>query len=174
MRDDELWTIDELTDQVAQALAVGGSGRLNGRIREVPDIRTIRWYTTIGLLDRPAAMRGRTALYSHRHLRQLVAIKRLQAEGHSLAKVQQELLGATDSTLARIANLASTKFWTMRPSKPAETVPLVYGAKLDDGVTLMLDTATRAPDEDDLAAITKAAAPLLDVLRERGLVRRES
>ena len=69
----------------------------------MPDTRTIRYYTTLGLIDRPAAMRGRTALYGHRHLMQLVAIKRLQAEGHALADVQVRLTGASDAALRAIA-----------------------------------------------------------------------
>ena len=74
-----LWTIDELGAVVALALSVDYAGQANGRVREVPDRRTIRYYTTLGLIDRPARMRGRTALYGRRHLLQLVAIKRLQA-----------------------------------------------------------------------------------------------
>lgn len=105
MTADSLWTIDELSAAVADALAVDYAGPPSGRVREVPDRRTIRWYTTIGLLDRPAAMRGRTALYGRRHLLQLVAIKRLQAAGRSLADVQQVLLGATNRTLTRIARI---------------------------------------------------------------------
>jgi len=76
-----LWTLTELSAQVDSALAVDYSGQANGRVREVPDMRTIRYYTTRGLLDPPAQMRGRTALYGKRHLLQLVAIKRLQAKG---------------------------------------------------------------------------------------------
>ncbi len=101
------WTIDELAQLVGRALAVDYSGQRSGRVREVPDRRTIRWYSTIGLLDRPAAMRGRTALYGRRHLAQLVAVKRLQAEGRSIAQVQTALLGADDDTLARLAQLPS-------------------------------------------------------------------
>jgi DNA-binding transcriptional MerR regulator len=71
----------------------------------VPDRRAIRWYTTIGLVDRPVAHRGRTALYGPRHLLQLVAIKRLQARGLPLVAIQQELAGATDTQLARVANV---------------------------------------------------------------------
>lgn len=100
-----LWTIDELGMQVALALAVDYAGAPNGRVRGVPDQRTIRYYTTLGLLDRPAEMRGRTALYKRRHLLQLVAIKRLQARGEALADIQQRLLGATNSALERIAQL---------------------------------------------------------------------
>src|SRR5881392_2255064 len=98
-----LWTIDELGTRAALALSVDYAGPPNGRVREVPDRRTIRYYTTLGLLDRPAEMRGRTALYGRRHLLQLVAIKRLQARGLSLAEVQVELAAASDERLERIA-----------------------------------------------------------------------
>lgn len=102
---DARWTIDELAELVGEALAVDYAGQSNGRVRDVPDRRTIRWYTTIGLLDRPAAMRGRTALYTRRHLMQLVAVKRLQADGRSIAQVQEALLGADDRTLTDLAHL---------------------------------------------------------------------
>ncbi|WP_238019277.1 MerR family transcriptional regulator [Dactylosporangium sp. AC04546] len=99
------WTLDELTARVAAAL--GGSayaGAPNGRVRDVPDSRAIRWYTTIGLVDRPA-MRGRTALYGPRHLLQLVAVKRRQSEGRKIADIQAELADAPDETLREIARL---------------------------------------------------------------------
>jgi DNA-binding transcriptional MerR regulator len=99
------WTLDELAERVDTALAVDYSGPPSGRVRAVPDRRAIRWYTTIGLIDRPVAHRGRTALYGPRHLLQLVAVKRLQARGLPLVAIQQELAGATDSQLARVARL---------------------------------------------------------------------
>src|SRR5690348_15034744 len=73
-----LLTLDELSARVALALADHYEGQASARVRDVPDVRTIRYYTTLGLIDRPAALRGRTALYGRRHLLQLVAIKRLQ------------------------------------------------------------------------------------------------
>ena len=100
-----LWTIHELTAQVERELALDYEGARSGRVRDIPDTRTIRYYTTVGLMDRPAAMRGRTALYQERHLLQLVAIKKLQAAGLSLWQVQERLVGATDSLLARLAGL---------------------------------------------------------------------
>src|SRR5437588_11584532 len=102
---DPLWTIDELGGQVALALSVDYEGQASGRVREIPDRRTIRYYTTLGLLDRPAEMRGRTAIYGRRHLQQLVAIKRLQTRGLSLAEIQQHLLGMTAPALTRLAQL---------------------------------------------------------------------
>src|SRR5262245_59248242 len=100
-----LWTLDELSAQVALALASGYAGQANGRVREVPDRRTIRYYTTLGLMDRPADVHGRMALYGARHLLQVVAIKRLQARGLSLAEIQSRLVGLTDSALRELARL---------------------------------------------------------------------
>jgi hypothetical protein len=106
MEDAAQWTLDELSELVAGALrVVDYQGQPSRRVREVPDRRTIRYYTTIALLDRPAAMRGRTALYGRRHLIQLVAVKRLQSLGRSLVEVQSELVGATDATLEGLARI---------------------------------------------------------------------
>ncbi|MBY0525412.1 MAG: helix-turn-helix domain-containing protein [Gemmataceae bacterium] len=196
-----LGTIDELGVQVALALAVDYDGAPNGRVRGVPDQRTIRYYTTLGLLDRPAEMRGRTALYGRRHLLQLVAIKRLQANGLSLAEIQQRLLGATDKVLTELARLPedaqarrdeggtgagrpSAAFWTTVPA-PVEASSAVrespeeraiapstlQGIPLADAVTLLL-TAVRPLDDDDLQAIRTVAAPLLKLLDKRRLVAR--
>jgi hypothetical protein len=52
-----LWTLDELVRRVSVALADPAYPSVaNGRVRDVPDRRGIRWYTTIGLVDRPAGM----------------------------------------------------------------------------------------------------------------------
>jgi len=99
----ELWTIHQLSAEVERVLAVDYEGSRNGRVRDIPDLRTIRYYTTAGLLERPAEMRGRTALYGRRHLLQLVAIKKLQARGLSLTQVQERIAGATDAMLRRLA-----------------------------------------------------------------------
>jgi DNA-binding transcriptional MerR regulator len=126
------WTIRELTDAAAAALG-GDPAQVNGRIRDLPGERMIRWYTTIGLVDPPLARRGRTALYGRRHLLQLVAIKRRQAAGRTIAQIQVELTGATDHTLERLAGLppesaaeppaapgTRARFWTAAARDHAE------------------------------------------------------
>lgn len=121
-----LWTIKELGQQVARSLADDYQEPANRQIRAIPDRRTIRYYTTLGLLDRPARMRGRTALYGHRHLLQVVAIKRLQAGGLSLARIQEELAGLPDAALARLARLPGTgaeSLASAREVPPAEDTP---------------------------------------------------
>ena len=131
------------------ALAVDYHGQPSGRVRAVPDRRAIRWYTTIGLIDRPVAHRGRTALYGPRHLLQLVAVKRLQAKGLPLVAIQQELAGATDSQLARVARLPVGA----RPTVPSGPVPAV--AVPDGGDP----PAGRVPDRREAAGTPRSAAP---------------
>jgi DNA-binding transcriptional MerR regulator len=209
------WTLDELARRAGEALAADAVRAPNGRVRERPDGRAIRWYATIGLVDRPFTGQGRSARYGPRHLLQLVAVKRLQALGRSLAEIQAELAGATDATLSRIAELpeevlarpaadqgassvgnapadqpaevsaaeSAMRFWTARPA-PARTprpVPAAnpestlddeppavrYQIALSDTVTL---TVPVLPSAADLAALREAAAPLLDLLADRGLI----
>jgi DNA-binding transcriptional MerR regulator len=107
---------------------------VNGRIRDVPNERLVRWYVTVGLVDPPLSRRGRVAQYGRRHLLQLVAVKRRQAEGRSLAEIQAELAGATDEKLAAVARVPDTppapeapavpgRFWARQPvraERPAE------------------------------------------------------
>lgn len=119
--------IDDLRTLVARALQGGGySPAESKRIRAVPDTRTIRYYTTLGLIDRPAEMRGRTALYEPRHVMQLVAIKRLQAANQSLSDVQSQLVGITTKQLSKLADLpedfweSAQRYLASRGTNPAE------------------------------------------------------
>jgi DNA-binding transcriptional MerR regulator len=82
----------------------------------VPNERLVRWYVTVGLVDPPLSRRGRVAQYGRRHLLQLVAVKRRQAEGHSLAEIQAELAGATDDVLAAVARVPDT--WPAPEARP--------------------------------------------------------
>lgn len=133
MNENGPWTIGELSDLVLRVLHSSGlleadyAGQPNGRVSSIPQERTIRWYASLGLLDKPLTMRGRTALYGRRHLCQLVAIKRLQAQGRSVAQVQEDLLGATDATLEGIAHLPKELLdasWEYEPTTGTSTFTL--------------------------------------------------
>ena len=102
----ELWTIQELARLVDEAIReMQLPASASARVRDVPDQRTIRYYTTLGLLDRPAEMRGRTAYYGKKHLVQLLCIKRFQAEGCPLAEIQQRFSAADEKTMIQWAGL---------------------------------------------------------------------
>ncbi|MGN6106809.1 MAG: MerR family transcriptional regulator [Kofleriaceae bacterium] len=102
---DESWILSELVAQVATRIA-SLPAPSNGQVRAVPDERTVRYYGTIGLLDRPIAHRGRTALYGRKHVAQVVAIKRLQTMGRSLAEIQALWPTLDDEALARMSGVA--------------------------------------------------------------------
>ena len=108
------WTLPDLVEEVALQLAALPVPR-NGQVRAVPDDRTIRYYATIGLLDKPIEMRGRTAFYGKKHIAQIVAIKRLQAMGRSLAEIQQLWPTLDDATLARMSGVPFTGVDPMAP-----------------------------------------------------------
>ncbi|MGJ6961473.1 MerR family transcriptional regulator [Streptosporangium sp. G11] len=110
------WTIGELAERASAALTP--TAQLNGRVRDMPNERLIRWYSTIGLLDPPSARRGRVAMYGRRHLLQIVAVKRRQSDGRTIAEIQIELAGATDQTLESIARLPEHT-----PAHPPEHLP---------------------------------------------------
>lgn len=93
------YTLAELADASVAALDALGVAARNGQVRERPDARTIRYYTALGLVDRPVEMAGRTALYGDRQLLQVLAVKALQARGASLADIQRSLVGASEPEL---------------------------------------------------------------------------
>jgi len=195
--DGDSLTIAELTEAVSDALASGYGGQSSGRVREVPNLRTIRYYTTLGLLDRPAEMRGRTAYYGRRHLQQLVAIKRLQAEGLSLREIQSRLLAIDDGGLERIAGLKASEtsrpaarraFWKERaaaaPAAPAPAPAMEQASRAAGApprqmtlrhqisITLAKGVTLVLDDEHQLSphdadALSSAAEPLLALLATR-------
>lgn len=182
------WTIQQLGEAVETQLA-GEEAPANGQVRAVPDERSIRYYTTLGLLDRPT-MHGRSALYGRRHLAQLVVIKRMQADGRTLAEIQRLLPTFDDAELARRSGVAlgmaprrapRREFWrepavvvtaveaapTPAPAAAASLTP-VLEVMLAPGVRLTFPAA-RPATAADAAALLAAAAPLLAELSRRHL-----
>jgi DNA-binding transcriptional MerR regulator len=175
--------LNELVEEAAAQLARVPAPE-NGQVRAVPDERNLRYYTTLGLLDRPTAMRGRTALYGPRHLAQVVAIKRLQSSGKSLAEIQTILSSIDDATLTRLSGVSVPRseraptrgaFWrtpTAASAPPPEPAPAppprsCLRIPLAPGVELLVD----APHDSvvDLQAVATAASALLSELAAQGL-----
>jgi DNA-binding transcriptional MerR regulator len=95
---------------VAQELAAHGllGAATDARVSAAPDARTVRYYTTLGLLDRPR-IESRQARYGKRHLCQLLAVKALQSADLPLAEIQQRLYGRSDKELEHIVAVLSTE-----------------------------------------------------------------
>ena len=177
--------IDELAERAAAALVATGTAPPSARVTALPDKRVLRYYTTLGLLDRPVEVRARVAHYGRRHLLQVVAIKRLQAEGASLAEIQRRLAAASDADLEGIAGLppdaasrpaaaeaARRRFWQAVPGTTAAAGPAPAAAgwpppspdpaaiRLAPGVTLVVD-ANRPLSAAEHEAVRAAAAGLV-------------
>lgn len=90
----------------------------DGRVAGAPDARTVRYYGTLGLVDRPGIV-NREARYGRRHLLQLVAVKALQARGLPLADVQSKLYGCSNPELENLLRAVAQD----RPQPPA-VIPL--------------------------------------------------
>jgi DNA-binding transcriptional MerR regulator len=71
----------------------------DGRVSAAPDARTVRYYATLGLIDRPE-FEGRVARYGKKQLLQLVAIKALQTDGLGLSNIQSRLYGRSERELS--------------------------------------------------------------------------
>lgn len=184
---DDTWTLPELVAEAASWIATLPEPK-NGQVRAVPDERTIRYYAALGLLDRPAAMRGRTALYSRRHLAQVIAIKRLQGTGKSLADIQAMWPTLDDLTLARLtgvqvparARASRAEFWKREAPKAstppavqakAPAVPVEVRIELAPNVHVTLALPEGASvNSADVHALRAAAAPFVAELANRGLI----
>lgn len=162
------YTLDELVSAAAAWLGAAAVVHPDERVRELPDARTLRYYQTLGLLDRPLRYEGRAAVYGARHLLQALAVKVLQAQGLSLAQVQAALLGADTPTLeAAVAEvLGAAGSAAQGPPAPAPSpIPLpqaqpLRSVRLAPGVVLVLDPELVPRPE---ALIARLARALLDL-----------
>ena len=93
------WTLKELARQSTLFLTEDGQSQ---RITWKPNPRQIRYYTTLGLLDRPFGGRGYGNTYGPKHLLQLLSIKQLQHQGLKLAEIQPMIAGMPEKKLAEL------------------------------------------------------------------------
>jgi DNA-binding transcriptional MerR regulator len=154
------FTLPQLAAEVSRLLGDRGllAAQRDGRVSAAPDPRTVRYYTTLGLLD-PPAIRDRQARYDHRHVLQLAAIKALQAAGLGLGAIQERLYGLADRELEALLVAAAPK--RRRVAVAALTWREVV---LEPGLKLMAEASWKpAASREALAERLHAA---LDALEE--------
>jgi hypothetical protein len=81
-------------------LDASGVVPVNAAARARPSERTIRFYVARGLVSPPDG-RGTAAVYSYRHLLQVLAIKLRQMEGATLESMLKEFAGITGDLIER-------------------------------------------------------------------------
>ncbi len=94
------WGLRDLTALAAGILDASGVIPVNAAARAQPSERTIRFYIARGLVSPPEG-RGTAAVYSYRHLLQVLAIKLRQMEGATLETMIREFADLTGDLIER-------------------------------------------------------------------------
>jgi len=94
------WGLRDLTALSGGILDASGVVPVNAAARARPSERTIRFYVARGLVSPPEG-RGTAAVYSYRHLLQVLAIKLRQMEGATLETMTREFAGLTGDLIER-------------------------------------------------------------------------
>jgi DNA-binding transcriptional MerR regulator len=94
------WNARGLAAHVTALVDSAGLRPTNASARAAPSARSVRFYVSHGLLDRPEGA-GTAATYGYRHFLQLLAIKIRQREGQTLETIKREMKDVTGDALER-------------------------------------------------------------------------
>lgn len=94
------WGLRDLAALAGAILDASGVTPINAASRAHPGERTIRFYVTRGLVNPPEG-RGTAAVYTYRHLLQVLAIKLRQMEGATLETITGEMREMTGDMIER-------------------------------------------------------------------------
>jgi DNA-binding transcriptional MerR regulator len=94
------WSLRDLSALAGAILEASGVFPLNVSARARPSERTIRFYVAQGLVSPPEG-RGTAAIYTYRHLLQVLAIKQRQMEGATLGAITRDLGDQAGDVLER-------------------------------------------------------------------------
>jgi DNA-binding transcriptional MerR regulator len=163
------YSLNELSAEVARLLKERGLMGIqhDQRVSAAPDKRTIRYYTTLGLLDRPE-IEGRQAKYGDRHVMQLVAIKALQSVALPLSEVQSMLYGLTDDELDHVIDNVAESIRVKQKLFKKETFQRTTWREIviEPGLKLLADDDWQSEMDDALLYDRLKAA--LEILKKEG------
>lgn len=176
-----LLNYQELADEVARILISNNVTPPNKQSAALPDVRTLRYYLTQGLLDKAATVDGKQG-FGYKHLLQILATRRLQAEGFQLKAIKSRIQGAALDDLLSICKIpketlpdlfveeaskvkvSAESFHPEKDEAPSKkrSVATLTQISLTKKATLLLNYDNLSAE--DLTRIESAAAPLLDVI----------
>src|SRR5688572_24726352 len=152
-------TLEELASEVVRQLVereLPWSAQDN-RVSAVPDARTIRYYTTLGLLERPRIV-GRVAHYGRRHLLQLLAIKALQGLQLPLNEIQSRLYGRSDKELEALLDSIAAH----QPRRqPVVNTVIWREVMIEPGLKIMAEDSWQPRNEKELEEKIRAVLTAL-------------
>lgn len=116
------FSLDALASEAARVLGAFATLPDDGRVSPTPDVRTLRYYQSLGLLDRPDNAHPRDAYYGYHQLLQVIATKALQRLGYALSDIQARLTGRSTAELEAAVRpalgLASAPAAPPSPARP--------------------------------------------------------
>ena len=91
-----------------QVLSELGIEQKRGTVSLVPDERTIRYYLAEGLIQPADEKQGTASVFSYKHLLQLVAVKKLQAEHLPIKKICELVTGKDEQQLESLLGVTTS------------------------------------------------------------------
>jgi len=91
-----------------EVLSELGIEQKRGTVSLVPDERTIRYYLAEGLIQPADEKQGTASVFSYKHLLQLVAVKKLQAEHLPIRKIRELVMDKDEQHLESLLGVSGS------------------------------------------------------------------
>ena len=151
------------------------SAPADGRISRSLDLRSVRYYQSLGLLEGPRRYDGRRAVYGREHIVSLICIRALQGSGRTLSQIQhalavtpgQDRIAAAQEALAAAAEHSVTRSAADQESEADKTPRprALVAVELAPGVTVTVDPAQVEDADGVIAALMSAMQALTEARR---------
>jgi len=111
------FNIEELVEHAARIIPILVPKQERYKVTDFPDVRTVRFYATRGLIDKPDRYDGQQSIYTFKHLLQLIVIKYLQSQYLTIKKIGQIFEGLSETELLKLINVPTKKNFLLSSSK---------------------------------------------------------
>jgi len=157
------WNARGLAAHVTALVDSAGLRPTNASARAAPSARSVRFYVSHGLLDRPEGA-GTAATYGYRHFLQLLAIKIRQREGQTLETIKREMKDVTGDALERRIAQSLAPALVANPVSPRteDEAPVAWRRMpVAEGVELHIRADSPSSNEEALVAMREAVRAAL-------------
>ena len=157
------WNARGLAAHVTALVDSAGLRPTNASARAAPSARSVRFYVSHGLLDRPEGA-GTAATYGYRHFLQLLAIKIRQREGQTLETIKREMKDVTGDALERRIAQSLAPALVANPVSPRseDDTPVAWRRmSVADGVEIHVRGDSPSSNEQALVAMREAVRAAL-------------
>lgn len=157
------WNARGLAAHVTALVDSAGLRPTNASARAAPSARSVRFYVSHGLLDRPEGA-GTAATYGYRHFLQLLAIKIRQREGQTLETIKREMKDVTGDALERRIAQSLAPALVANPVSPRteDEAPVSWRRMpVAEGVEIHVRGDSPSSNEEALVAMREAVRAAL-------------